>query len=83
MEEIVGGMAYNQYSNYGGNPYGGEQQQAGGYGSSNPYASEAGGNPYGGGYGQSVSGHSFVDSHRAGRSRTDDALQGTSLKQKG
>lgn len=45
-------MAYNQYSGYGGNPYGGEGQQAGGYGSSNPYGSDAG-NPYGGGgYGQ-------------------------------
>jgi syntaxin 1B/2/3 len=46
---------YNQYSNYGGNPYGGEEQ-AGGYGSSgnpygsaNPYGSE---NPYGADYGQ-------------------------------
>lgn len=44
-------MSYNQYSGYGGNPYGGEQQS---YGASNPYSSEAG-NPYGGGYeGQAV-----------------------------
>lgn len=42
---------YNQYSGYGGNPYGGEQQS---YGASNPYSGEAG-NPYGGGYdGQAV-----------------------------
>lgn len=46
-------MAYNQYSGYGGNPYGGDGQQ-GGYGSANPYGTDAG-NPYGGtylGYGQ-------------------------------
>lgn len=43
--------SYNQYSGYGGNPYGGDGGQAGGYGSSNPYGSDAG-NPYGGGYGQ-------------------------------
>lgn len=47
---------YNQYSGYGGNPYGGEEQQAGGYGSSggygaNPYGSE---NPYGADYAQPV-----------------------------
>ncbi|OQO09863.1 hypothetical protein B0A48_04215 [Cryoendolithus antarcticus] len=57
---------YNQYSGYGGNPYGGEAQGgygggsgagtgagagAGGYGSSNPYGSE---NPYGGGYGSTA-----------------------------
>jgi syntaxin 1B/2/3 len=41
-------MSYNQYSGYGGNPYG---EQQGGYSSSNPYASDAG-NPYGAGYGQ-------------------------------
>jgi hypothetical protein len=41
---------YNQYSNYGGNPYGGDGQ-AGGYGPSNPYASD-GGNPYDSRYGQ-------------------------------
>ncbi|KAF2214833.1 hypothetical protein CERZMDRAFT_110405 [Cercospora zeae-maydis SCOH1-5] len=34
---------YNQYSGYGGNPYGGEQQS---YGASNPYSGEAG-NPRG------------------------------------
>ena len=39
-------MAYNQYSGYGGNPYGGDGQQ-GGYGSANPYGTDAG-NPYGG-----------------------------------
>jgi syntaxin 1B/2/3 len=40
---------YNQYSGYGGNPY--EDQQRGGYGASNPYASDNSGNPYGsGGY---------------------------------
>ncbi|KAK5115364.1 hypothetical protein LTR62_001564 [Meristemomyces frigidus] len=39
-------MSYNQYSGYGGNPYGGGEQQ-GGYGASNPYAGDAG-NPYGG-----------------------------------
>ncbi|GIZ40592.1 hypothetical protein CKM354_000392500 [Cercospora kikuchii] len=45
---------YNQYSGYGGNPYGGEQQS---YGASNPYSGEAG-NPYGGGYdGQAVAGN--------------------------
>ena len=44
--------SYNQYSGYGGNPYGADGQQQGGYGSSNPYASD-GGNPYGGSnYGQ-------------------------------
>jgi hypothetical protein len=43
-------MSYNQYSGYGGNPYGSDGQ-AGGYGQSNPYQSDAG-NPYGGGYGQ-------------------------------
>lgn len=51
---------YNQYSGYGGNPYGGgdDQQQAGGYGSggggygANPYGSE---NPYGADYAQPVS----------------------------
>jgi hypothetical protein len=50
---------YNQYSGYGGNPYGGEEQAAG-YGSSgggggygaNPYGSE---NPYGADYAQPVS----------------------------
>ena len=48
---------YNQYSGYGGNPYGGDEQ-AGGYGSSggggygaNPYGSE---NPYGADYAQPV-----------------------------
>lgn len=47
---------YNQYSGYGGNPYGGDEQSggygsaAGGYGS-NPYGSE---NPYGADYGQPV-----------------------------
>ncbi|KAK3672460.1 hypothetical protein LTR78_007767 [Recurvomyces mirabilis] len=51
-------MSYNQYSGYGGNPYGGEQQGGqGGYGASNPYASDAG-NPYGGGnYGQGQTTH--------------------------
>ncbi|KAK3659327.1 hypothetical protein LTR56_001216 [Elasticomyces elasticus] len=40
---------YNRYSDMvGSNPY---EQQQGGYGSSNPYASDAG-NPYGGEYGQ-------------------------------
>lgn len=39
-------MSYNQYSGYGGNPYG-EQQ----YGSSNPYSND-GGNPYGVDHGQ-------------------------------
>ncbi|KXS99684.1 hypothetical protein AC578_9914 [Pseudocercospora eumusae] len=39
-------MSYNQYSGYGGNPYGGEQQ---GYGATNPYGSESG-DPYGRGY---------------------------------
>lgn len=34
-------MSYNQYSGYGGNPYGGGEGQAGGYGSSNPYGGEA------------------------------------------
>lgn len=49
---------YNQYSGYGGNPYGGDdQQQPGGYGSgggygANPYGSE---NPYGADYAQPVS----------------------------
>lgn len=43
-------MSYNQYNQYGGNPY---EQSSGGYGSANPYASDAG-NPYGGGYGQAV-----------------------------
>lgn len=38
-------MSYNQYSGYGGNPYGADQQQTGVYGSSNPYGSDAG-NPY-------------------------------------
>ncbi|KAK3681914.1 hypothetical protein LTR37_020757 [Vermiconidia calcicola] len=47
-------MAYNQYSGYGGNPYGGGDGQAGGYGQSNPYSTDAG-NPYGGGYGQQPS----------------------------
>jgi hypothetical protein len=48
---------YNQYSGYGGNPYGGDDQQAGGgYGSgggygANPYGSE---NPYGADYAQPV-----------------------------
>ncbi|KAM3418638.1 Syntaxin-like protein psy1 [Cercospora zeina] len=42
---------YNQYSGYGGNPYGGEQQS---YGASNPYSGEAG-NPYGGGTGPAPS----------------------------
>jgi len=47
---------YNQYSGYGGNPYGGDEQ-AGGYGSgggygANPYGSE---NPYGADYAQPVS----------------------------
>jgi syntaxin 1B/2/3 len=46
---------YNQYSGYGGNPYGGEEQ-AGGHGSgggygANPYGSE---NPYGTNYAQPV-----------------------------
>lgn len=42
---------YNQYSGYGGNPYGGDDQ-AGGYGGygSNPY----GDNPYGADYAQPV-----------------------------
>ncbi|KAK5005372.1 hypothetical protein LTR16_006076 [Cryomyces antarcticus] len=46
-------MAYNQYSGYGGNPYGQEEARAG-YGASNPYgsAADAGGysasNPYAG-----------------------------------
>lgn len=45
---------YNRYSDMvGSNPYEQHQQQQGGYGSSNPYASD-GGNPYGGGYGQTV-----------------------------
>ncbi|KAK5124688.1 hypothetical protein LTR85_001401 [Meristemomyces frigidus] len=44
-------MSYNQYSGYGGNPYGEQTQQSGGYGGSNPYGSDAG-NPYGGEYGQ-------------------------------
>ncbi|KAK5136563.1 hypothetical protein LTR08_002907 [Meristemomyces frigidus] len=58
-------MTYNQYSGYGGNPYGQEgtgggnpygEQPSGGYGgaASNPYGSDAG-NPYGGEYGQTVS----------------------------
>ena len=49
---------YNQYSGYGGNPYGGDDQQGGGYGSgggggygANPYGSE---NPYGADYAQPV-----------------------------
>jgi len=46
---------YNQYSGYGGNPYGADEQ-AGGYGSgggygANPYGSE---NPYGADYAQPV-----------------------------
>lgn len=46
---------YNQYSGYGGNPYGGDEQ-TGGYGSgggygANPYGSE---NPYGAEYAQPV-----------------------------
>ncbi|KAK8214721.1 hypothetical protein M8818_002301 [Zalaria obscura] len=43
-------MSYNQYSGYGGNPYG-DNGQAGGYGASNPYGSNEGygaSNPYGG-----------------------------------
>ncbi|KAH9826040.1 Protein transport protein SSO2 [Teratosphaeria destructans] len=48
-------MSYNAYGGYGGNPYGAEQQQAGGYGASNPYGGDAG-NPYGGEYGQAQSG---------------------------
>ncbi|KAK4546877.1 hypothetical protein LTR36_001609 [Oleoguttula mirabilis] len=44
-------MSYNQYSGYGGNPYGEQAPAAGGYGGSNPYGSDAG-NPYGGEYGQ-------------------------------
>lgn len=47
-------MSYNQYSGYGGNPYGEQTQQSGGYGQSNPYGSDTG-NPYGGEYGQTVS----------------------------
>lgn len=48
---------YNQYSGYGGNPYGGDDQQGGAYGSggggygANPYGSE---NPYGADYAQPV-----------------------------
>ena len=64
-------MSYNQYSGYGGNPYGGEPQ-AGGYNASNPYGSTGGGsgaaagggyehtqaNPYSSqGYGQTVNAH--------------------------
>ena len=46
----------NQYSGYGGNPYGGGDDQAGGYGTgggygANPYGSE---NPYGADYAQPV-----------------------------
>jgi len=56
-------MSYNQYSGYGGNPYGGNEQQAGGYGTANPYGGTGGtsggygqANPYSSqGYGQSVS----------------------------
>lgn len=33
---------YNQYSGYSGNPYESEQQQAGGYGASNPYGGSSG-----------------------------------------
>jgi len=50
-------MSYNQYSGYGGNPYGGESQ-AGGYGQANPYEASGGygaANPYSNeGYGQTV-----------------------------
>ncbi|KAI7116214.1 hypothetical protein KC352_g34105, partial [Hortaea werneckii] len=56
-------MSYNQYSGYGGNPYG----EQGGYGGSNPYASD-GGNPYGGGgggYGQSPYGQPAQSSYGA------------------
>ena len=43
---------YNQYSGYGGNPYGGDDQQGGGGGyGANPYGSE---NPYGADYAQPV-----------------------------
>lgn len=45
-------MSYNQYSGYGGNPYGGEEQ-AGGYGTANPYAGTGGASGgTSGGYGQ-------------------------------
>ncbi|EMC99013.1 hypothetical protein BAUCODRAFT_65690 [Baudoinia panamericana UAMH 10762] len=51
-------MTYNQYQRYSGNPYEEQGGGGGGYGSSNPYASDAGnpyggdaGNPYGGAYG--------------------------------
>lgn len=44
-------MSYNQYSGYGGNPYGGDQQS---YGAATPYSTDAA-NPYAGGYdGQAV-----------------------------
>lgn len=47
---------YNQYSGYGGNPYGQDNSGAGGYGASNPYGSSTE-NPYGSGqnYGETVS----------------------------
>jgi syntaxin 1B/2/3 len=52
-------MSYNQYSGYGGNPYGQDNNNsaaAGGYGASNPYGSSEQ-NPYGSNqsYGDTVS----------------------------
>ena len=46
-------MSYNQYSGYGGNPYGNDGQ-AGGYGEPTVYRADTESNPYGGGggYGQ-------------------------------
>lgn len=49
-------MSYNQYSGYGGNPYGQDNTAtSGGYGASNPYGSND--NPYAGtqNYGETVS----------------------------
>ncbi|KAF1343725.1 t-SNARE [Delphinella strobiligena] len=47
--------SYNQYSGYGGNPYGQDNSAAGGYGASNPYGSSTE-NPYGAGqnYGETA-----------------------------
>jgi len=56
---------YNQYSGYGGNPYGGDEQAGGGYSSgggygANPYGSE---NPYGADYAQPVGLSLFYATH--------------------
>lgn len=61
-------MSYNQYSGYGGNPYGQEEQNTGGYGASNPYGSSEGygqQNPYGSNqsYGETVSRIPFISRH--------------------